>query len=195
MTELDYGTFERAFGRVCGAFRIKLKPVEQTELSRTYFRVLEAFPVDDVLDAGKACLTRHRTFPRPADWFALLTQNGTTAALCPVDRRVMTQGEVDALARATALRYTDSPCTCLECQMAGVSDQPLRFVPTRVGDEDALAFHQGRNRVEVVGHWAHGDELAGWYQAQARWQQRAAVTGKRPLRARTGQSREPGEEG
>lgn len=51
---------------------------------------------------------------------------------------------------------TGQPCNCLECQAAGVTDKPIRFVPA---DE----FHQ-------KAHWAHGEELRRWYEAYERAQ-------------------------
>ena len=89
-----------------------------------------------------------------------------------------------------------------ECQAAGVSDRPLRFVPTLVGEEEERAFNPQRQRVEMVGHWAHGEELRRWYEAReacyALWR-RAAV--KYPHLVGRGMAmvvtreREPGEEG
>ena len=68
MTESDFGTFERAFGRVCGAFRLRFKANEAEDLTRTYFRLLEPYPLDRVLLAGKQCMSTSRKFPLAADW-------------------------------------------------------------------------------------------------------------------------------
>ena len=109
----------------------------------------------------------------------------------------MTGLEQDDLARAERLRYEDTPCSCVLCFRAAVNDRPLRFVPTLThdGGDELRAFHPQRRRVEVVGHWAHGEELARWYQARAACFSRAATspTGRRVL-ALVG-SREPGEDG
>jgi len=164
MTDDDFSTFDRAFRRVCGAFRLKLKPVEVEELTRTYFRVLESYPLEEVLRAGKTCLTKSRKFPRPADWIAELA-----GALppCPKDQRQMTLAEMDDLDRAKRLRYRDHPCLCSDCCRAGVDERELRFVPTlRLDEEEERAFNPRRNGPEVVGHWAHGEELRRWYEAR-----------------------------
>lgn len=48
------------------------------------------------------------------------------------------------------------PCPCLECQAAGVSDRPLRFIPA--------------NEFNNKPHWAHGIELKRWLEAYERAQ-------------------------
>ena len=59
------------------------------------------------------------------------------------------------------------PATLWRVGRPASRDRPLRFVPTRDGDTEARAFNSRRNVVEIVGHWAHGDELARYYAAQA----------------------------
>lgn len=196
MTETDYPTFARSFERLCNTFRLKLKVPEREELARTYFRVLEPSPLDEVLLAGKTCISKHRTFPKPADWLAALDKGGP--AVCPPNRRQMTVSEIAELAAAKRARYFDSPCLCVECCRAGVDDQPLRFVPTLVGDDEERAFNPQRNVLEVVGHWAHGEELRRWYLARSFF---AGLAGHLPRRvhqavlAAVAIEREPGQEG
>jgi hypothetical protein len=163
MTEPDYGTFDRAFRRVCGAFRLRANPVELEELSRTYFRVLADAPLEDVLAAGKTCLRTQTRFPKPAEWAAALPAAPVVAA---ADLRVMATPEREDYTRAEALRYQDEPCACWACQDAAVTDRPLRFVPDDVNGVLDRAIDTGRNRVVVTGHWTHGDELARWYVAR-----------------------------
>lgn len=191
MTETDYSTFERAFERVCGAFRLKLKATEAEDLTRTYFRVLETYPLDEVLLAGKKCLGKHRRFPPAADWIAELT--GTDVASLPSDRRQMGSAELDEHERAQRLRYQDHPCLCSECCRAGVDEKPLRFVPTVFGDDEERAFNPRRKAVQIVGHWAHGEELRQWYEARDAFF--AAATKFPHLRRLVVRDREPGEEG
>jgi len=207
MTETDFGTFERAFGRVSGAFRLKLKPSELEDLTRTYFRVLEAYSLDEVLQAGKQCLTKYRTFPKPADWLSELaadTRGTPGAAEC----RHMGSAELEEHERAERVRYADHPCLCSECCRAGVDDRPIRFVPTLFGDVEERAFNPRRKVVQIVGHWAHGEELARWYAARDRFFALAPAGVVRLFRGRDRRSfadrieaiyrrgdREPGEEG
>jgi hypothetical protein len=167
MTDLDMGTFDRAFGRVCGAFRLKLKAGEQEELTRTYFRVLEPYPLDAVLGAAKVCLTKCRRFPTAADWIAELPPNpGPYLGGGAGDHRWLSADEMDDADRAAARAYVDDPCDCVACEGAGVTDLPLRFVPTPFGESYEVAYHSRRQALEVVGHWAHGEELARWYLAR-----------------------------
>lgn len=168
MTETDFGTFDRAFGRVCGAFRLKLKPSDAEELTRTYFRVLEPFPLEEVLLAGKKCLAKHRKFPPAADWIAELTApRATTPA--GADVRQMGAFELEEYERAERLRYEDEPCGCADCLQAGVDHRLLRYVPTLIGGIEERALNPHRKAVQVVGHWAHGEELRRWYEARDRF--------------------------
>lgn len=194
MVDSDVGTFDRAFRRLSGAFRLKLKPGEFEELSKTYFKLMDAYPIEAVLKAGKTCLTTQRTFPKPADWLAeLSTSHGLPAP--GIDRRWMTETEMDELARAIALHYEDLPCGCVACLEAGVSHRSLRYVPTMVLDDVVeRAYHSHHARVEVIGHWAHGEELARWYAARDAFYA-LAVRHRVPRVLQLVGVREPGQEG
>jgi hypothetical protein len=163
MTEPEFGTFDRAFRRVLGAFRLKVKPDAVDELSRTYFRILADAPLEDVLAAGKTCLTTGTRFPKVAEWVAALP---APPVVVTADLRVMATPEREAYDRAEALRYQDEPCWCVDCQDAGVTDRPVRFVPDEVHGVLDRAIDTVRNRIVITGHWAHGDELARWYVAR-----------------------------
>jgi hypothetical protein len=177
----DRDRFVKMFQRLCETFRMKLKPVEFERLANSYFAILDAHRLDDVLEVGTRLLRKHRTFPKPADWLAEL-ETGLTAQ-CPADRRVMTSVEVAELTQAEAMRYEGQPCLCHECVRAGIDTQPLRFVPTMKSfDEEERAFHPKRNRVEVVGHWAHGEELRRWYEARDAFYAKARSLGVKPNR-------------
>jgi hypothetical protein len=166
MDDADYATFEKAFSRLCGAFRLKLPKAEQVELTRTYFKVLDHFPLDDVLRVGRTLIETFKKFPSLADWITAL--GGMPENTPALDIRQMTASEVEERTRAEILRYTDAPCGCRDCVAAGVTDRPLRFVPTLWrGEEEERAWHPTRKRVEIVGHWAHGEELRRWYVARA----------------------------
>jgi hypothetical protein len=162
-------------------------------LSRTYFRILEHAPLDEVLTAGKACVASCRTFPKPAEWLQALPV--PPAAAAHADTRVMATTEREDYARAEALRYEDAPCGCLLCQEADVTHRPLRFVPDEILGVLDKAIDTVRNRVVVTGHWAHGAELGRWYAA------RDAFYASAPRHTRLARallvlvSREPGEDG
>jgi hypothetical protein len=198
MDESDFGTFERAFGRVSGAFRLKLKGTDLEDLARTYFRVLEGYRLDEVLAAGKTCIASQRTFPKAAEWLAALASTGDRDVVCPPDCRQLSAAEVDERRDADERHYNGEACACLLCQSAGVADRPLRFVPTLWSDgTEERAFNPRRKVVEIVGHWAHGDELARWYRAREDFYGHARrVTVRYPhLLPPPLREREPGEEG
>jgi hypothetical protein len=164
MTEPEFGTFDRAFRRVYGAFRLKLKAADVEQLSRTYFKVLDQASLEDVLIAGKACLATGRRFPTVAEWVAALPVPPLPAVTA--DLRVLATAEREAYWRAEALRYADIPCGCGACFRADVTDRPLRFVPDEINGVLERAIDTVRNRIVVTGHWAHGEELARWYVAR-----------------------------
>ncbi len=166
MIDSDIGPFDRAFRRVLGAFAKRFKTAEQVnDLSTAYFQALRPWPLDAVLTAGTACIAKYKSFPKAADWIAELPANGQ-AHQAPADLRHMTVREMDEHERAAAKRHEDDPCGCPQCFEAYIHERPIRFVPTLIsllGDDYERAYNSRRNQVEVVGHWAHGAELARWY--------------------------------
>lgn len=164
MIDLDGVTFERAYRRLCGAFRVKQKEEEFKEQSRSYFIALQGFSLDIVLDAGKVLVQKHKRMPSAADWFEASATLGGRSTQGPGNVRRMSVDELQALWYAERNRYIDDPCSCFLCQQAGVTDKQLRFVPTELNaTEFETAYNPNRDAVTVVGHWAHGDELARWY--------------------------------
>ena len=162
----DRGTFDRAFGRVYGAFRLKFKGNEAEELTQTYFKLLEAYPLSDVLVAGKRLMTVRSKFPMPADWIMTLDAMAGSRAQTPADVRQMTTTDCDVYASAEAARWEGGPCGCAACVTAG--SPPIRYVPTcATADTYEQAYNPRTQRVQIVGHWAHGAELAAWYRARA----------------------------
>ncbi len=203
MFETDRGTFDRAFERVSRAYRLKVKPTEGVEICQTYFRALEPWPLDDVLFAIKTCIATCRRFPLVADIVEHLSPRPRSTAAR--DLRHMTVLELDMHADAAAKRYQDDPCSCDACLAAGVSDRPLRFVPVPFADDTVeQAFNGRRNEPEVVGHWAHGAELARWYAGHDAFfaprmgnstQARLRRLVRRAVQVAGAHEREPGEEG
>jgi hypothetical protein len=194
MTSGDVGTFDRAFRRVLRAYPVqaRLKPDDVETLCHTYFRVLDASPLDDVLAAGRACLLTCTKFPTVAEWARHLSP---VVAPVAADLRVLGADERAAHAHAETVHYDDAPCGCEECRDAGVADRPLRFVPDEGPGGLERALDLERNRIVVTGHWAHGDELGRWYRARDAFY--ASASRRSPLgRALVALvSREPGQEG
>ena len=186
----DRGTFDRAFGRVYGAFRLKFTGNEAEELTQTYYKLLEPYPLDVVLLAGKNLMTVSRKFPYPADWVAAVVAlvDGRRASPTP-DLRQMSATELDAYAAADQARWAGPRCACGACVHAHVDHLPLRFVP-----DDERAYNPRRQQIQVVGHWAHGEELGRWYAARDTFYASAPPRCRPTLRRLVG-VREPGEDG
>jgi hypothetical protein len=194
MTPLDVGHFERAFRRLSVAYRLREKPGVIEEMCRTYFKVLEDASLDAVLAAGKVCLETLKKFPAASEWRANLPAVPPPSS--EVSPRWMGTDEAAELLRAERRGYTDDPCGCLECQAAGVTDRPLRFVPNT---SDDAAYCPAKAARVLAGHWAHGEELARWYAARAAFMHTSTVprfVSRRALAlVGAGTGREPGEEG
>lgn len=190
MESSDFGTFARALGRVSGAFQMRWKAGQLEELTRTYFRCLEPWPIADVVAAGKGCIQTLKHFPKAAEWIdGLQTQAAQRQATHAPAWRVMTEDERSTQASATARRYHDPPCACPACVAAGVAERPIRFVPTLVNGTEERVQWPGRQDTTVAGHWAHGAELARYYAAKE------ACLAAWPRKFRYLVPREPGEEG
>jgi hypothetical protein len=187
--DTDFGPFETAFKRLSGALNKKWTANEFRQVSRTYFDTLQHAPLEDVLAAETTLRARNR-WPKTGDWIAALPRHAPT----PAGQRVMRSGEADTYVRAIRKRYHDTPCGCLECLAAGVTDRELRFVPEFTADDvEERAYCPPLGRVVVTGHWAHGIELARWYQARQRFIDAVPARYTRVLALLP--SREPGEEG
>jgi hypothetical protein len=165
VTDDDRTVFDVTMRELVVAFRVRLSVSALKELSAVYFTALAATPLSDVVAAAQVCRDSLKKFPSIVDWLDAVKTSPTPRLAADV--RWMHADEADALAQATARRYEDVPCGCVLCEAAGVTDRPLRFVPTERGEDDhERAFNPRTNRVEIVGHWAHGEELARWYLAR-----------------------------
>lgn len=178
----DRPRFSQAFRRMTNAFRVRLKGDALDELELTYFKILSAARIDDVLEAGKVCLATRRTFPKAAEWLQALPAGDDSASDKP-DVRVMSTEEASEYLRAERLRYEDTPCDCLSCQIAAVTHLPRRFVPDVTDDgRDERAVCQAKNAIVTVGHWAHGEELLRWYAARDAFYAQGGATFLKPNR-------------
>lgn len=189
MHESDYGPFEAAFKRLSGALQKRWKPDEWREVVKIYFDALKHAELSDVLAAVTTLQARNR-WPKTGDWLAALPIRTPV----PAGGRVMRLDEVDIYMNALRLHYHGEPCRCLLCQSAGVTDLPLRFVPDFTPeDTEERAFCPALNRLVVVGHWAHGQELRRWYLAKAGFASSAPAPYRHQVLALV--TREPGEDG
>lgn len=198
MVDADSSAFDRAFRRVLSAFRVRLASSERDELTTIYFKVLAGYELAEVLAAGLHCIQTLKKFPVPADWIeALETARSARGTRPEITCRQMTTTEVEELTAAEGARYEGAVCTCVACAESGIA-RPIRFVPTLVNGTEDRAYHPRRQRVEIVGHWAHGAELVRWYAARDRFFdtfKRVKGTAVGRALALVVRDREPGEEG
>ena len=163
MTDDDRPDFDRAFKRIALSFRTRMRADALDDLTSVYFRGLAEYPLRDVMTASDICLRQQRRFPKLADWREVIARSQVGA---PPDVRVMTTIEASEYVRAERCHYDDDPCDCLLCRMLP-HELRRRFVPDFTDDDrEERAFCPPKNRVVVVGHWAHGDELARWHAAR-----------------------------
>jgi hypothetical protein len=167
MDDTDFATFDRAFRRVCSGFRVRLGTKEREELTRIYFKLLEPYELPAVVAVGRRCLEQYKKFPSIAEWVMELDRRAVppAAGAASATWRQMTTSEHETQEGAARARYEDLPCACAACTAAGIA-RPVRFVPTLIGGVEERAYNPRTQRLEVVGHWAHGDELRRWYVAR-----------------------------
>lgn len=161
MTDAEMFTFLETFQRLTRVFPLRGEDHEIRDVGTSYFRAMRRFPLRAVQEGADVWLQQGKRFPKPAEWIESIPARRVTAvALAPLSEEAMA-----TYLRAEGLRYEDRPCTCRACVAAGVSEKPLRFVPEFDADgRDAKALIG--ERVVVTGHWAHGEELAGYYRAK-----------------------------
>lgn len=155
---------------VRGLRRVFPKRMEDHELRQMdvdYFKALRRFPLAQVQAGAEAWMQRGKYFPKPAEWIDSIPRRATVA----VDIPAMSEAEASDYRRAEKLRYDDRPCVCPRCREVGVTDKPLRFVPEVNPDGTDRKVRDG-DRIVVAGHWAHGAELARWYQAKGDFYER-----------------------
>jgi len=194
MTDEDRPAFVSTFQRLALTFRLKVRPADMDHMIETYVRTFEPYPLHEVVAAGNACVQTHRRFPKPVDWLEVITRTQVGA---PPDARVMSTHEAAEWVRAERLHWNDDdgPCGCMLCLAVGIV-RPRRFVPDFTDDDrDERAFCPPKNRIVVVGHWAHGDELERWYAARDRFFASAPKTTPLARALRALVPREPGQEG
>lgn len=161
MYDSDLMGFHRVFAQL-GSVTAK-KPGD--DAIPTYFRLLQRYDLVDVARAADAWAASNKFFPQAADWLEAVRSTPKGEPLLELPREEMAEW-LDAERR----RFEADSCSCRECCEARIAcymdDKPLRFVPT----EDRYGAYEKRligSREVLRGHWAHGFELARWYQARS----------------------------
>jgi hypothetical protein len=159
VTQTDYGEFVKEVRRLTTVFRVRTTPSEIEQMSGAYFSALQRFSLEQVINASDAWIAKESKFPKPAD----LAQRMPAA---PITAYTLSGAEAAEWLQAERQRYEAPPCSCQSCVAAGVTDQPLRFVPNFDANDRDVRVLLGERTV-TAGHWAHGVELQRWYAARA----------------------------
>lgn len=160
MVDADFDRFRLEFQRLSAALHgFKQSAEEARSKLDAYFHVLKKLSLSDVIAKADRWLATETKMPKPAEWAGVVIVKSIALP-------VLSHVQATAWLRAEALRWEDAPCTCAECREADVHEKPLRFVP-EFTDEDRDRRVVIGERAVTAGHWAHGYELARYYQAQA----------------------------
>jgi hypothetical protein len=161
MTAADVVAFTAAFNGLRVLFPLRADRAEVEQLQRLYFRALARFSIERV-EAGAETWTASGTrFPKPAEWVrAIPSEDRALSRL-----HVLDEPEATEHRRAAARYYEGEPCACFDCQQAGVTHRLLRYVPMQ--DEHGCEMRGLLDGRPVVrGYWAHGADLAAFYEAR-----------------------------
>lgn len=185
-----------SFVGLCNAlmrvFPKRIEEYEKAQLHRDYFKALRHVPYTQIEAGAEAWIQRGKYFPKPAEWLHAIP---TPAKTC-TEAMPLSDVEARDYRHAVDVKYEDVPCHCPECASAHVTDKPIRFVPEFSADgTDRRVVLDGR--IVTAGHWAHGAELARWWQARAAFwslvRERKLTSTVKEL-TREWKSREPGED-
>lgn len=164
MRDADLVGFQQVFRQMASAFG---KKSDETSVP-SYFRALQRCELVDVARAADAWVAREKFFPKPSEWLSTIRSLPSGEPSAPLLE--MSRDEAAEWIDAEQHHFEAEPCSCRACSEARIADamddKPLRFVPT----EDRFGNYERRllgSREVVRGHWAHGFELARWYQARA----------------------------
>jgi hypothetical protein len=155
-----FGEIVRDLRRV---FPKRMDDHELRSMDSAYFHALRRFSIPQLRRGAEAWLQRGKYFPKPAEWIDAIPRQSEAAQ---ADLPVLSASQAAEYLKAEQARYQGQPCACLECRHAGVTDKPLRFVPEFNEDDTDRKVKCGE-RIVTAGHWAHGAELARWYQAKS----------------------------
>lgn len=191
-------TFEGLFRSLVEAYHPRAVDKETLNVYRS---TLSIFPLSVLVQAAQTLRqTRHR-FPTTGDWAieAARLQQRQYRTATRADVPQLSREETQVWRRAEFLHWEDTPCGCLLCVAANVTEKLLRFVPEVEGEDERDRHVQltDSGRIVTAGHWAHGDELACWYRARARFwaTYRRVAAGPHPPPRLPNVLREPGQEG
>jgi hypothetical protein len=186
MTEQDYEAFGNELKRLSSALdRYAPKGDDMASKVDAYFHALKKYPLSEVIAKADRWLEKEKKFPAPAEWASVIVSRSQPLP-------VLTPAEAREYHAAELARWEQPPCGCGTCVAARIEQKPLRFVPDLDRDDrDIKAIDPANGRVVSRGHWAHGWELARWYEARANFHNACLERGLRGdvLRPRPGKAR------
>lgn len=152
--------FMDTFRNLQRVFPLRGDEHDLSQVGGAYFKALRRFPLERVQAGAEVWMQQGKRFPKPAEWIDSIPRQKAV-----VELPTLSSAQAAEYLRAEGKRYEDARCGCAACVKAGVSEQPLRFVPDYLDDgRDAQAMLG--DRIVTTGHWAHGDELKGYYAAR-----------------------------
>lgn len=187
MTPDDYQPFQQEFTRLSHALNaFKQTPEQIHAKADAYFHALKKFPFTDVCAKADAWLQTEAKFPKPVEWANQVVRHERPPL------HVLTTAEATTYRDAERQGWEAPPCECARCLQAGVHEKPIRFVPEfdRHDVSEKVVDPIG-NRIVVAGHWAHGRELAGYYEAWAGFWNRCLELGLLSVKERANVEQEP----
>ncbi len=152
--------FMDAFRGLARVFPLRGDDHDITQVGGAYFKAMRRFDLRAIQAGAEVWVQQGKRFPKPAEWIDSIPRKSA-----PIELPTLSDEAARVYVRAEGLRYEDAPCHCRDCEAAGVTDQPLRFVPEYTSDGRDRKALLG-DRIVTTGHWAHGDELKRWYAAK-----------------------------
>lgn len=174
MTSHDLPRFHELFDVLATTFRLK---GDRDAMQAAYFQALERYPIEAV-ELGYENLRRTEEYwPAPAKWIAAIPARGTAAVL-----PLMTPEQVRASDEAERRFYEGDLCACPDCQRAGVTHVPLRYVPVLDAQGQTIPLqHPRKSQPVLLGEWIHASRLRHWYAAKAQFYERLHAMKPKPM--------------
>lgn len=167
MTTNDYATFREWFDTLASLFFRGPKNIdERSRMAGAYFSALEQYSAGDVFrgfEHLRDSWPSGKGMPAPSDWKVAMPRQTVARSL-----EVMTPVEMQESDEAERKGYEGGVCQCVACRAAGVTHQPIRYVPQEdVSGELLRRRHPVTGYEKILGVWIHGERLRNWYTARA----------------------------
>jgi len=162
MTDAEVFQFLDVFKGVARVFPQRGDEHELKQKSGAYFKAMRRFQLNQVAAGADVWMERGKYFPKPSEWIDSIPRQSAHRP----EVGELTAAEIVEYEDAERRHYDGEPCRCQACRAAGVDHRLLRFVP-EVDANGQDAKGKIGDRIVVRGHWAHGQELAGYYRAKA----------------------------